>query len=179
LNKENYMKFRNVMIAAALGIVAAISTVALAAITTSTNPANAPTGTHYKSGTASCSVSGTTVNCTGYTLAGVGNADATASLVANYSGTIDCTNKGGNLVESHTTSFTDSATSGSLSPKNGNLTVPSLTASPTQREISGATSCPNPNWTATLRSGSLTLTSFTYTLTFAGFSGPYITITGP
>jgi len=27
--------------------------------------------------------------------------------------------------------------------------------------------------------GSVTLSSFTYTLTFAGFTSPYITITGP
>ena len=33
--------------------------------------------------------------------------------------------------------------------------------------------------TKELESGTVTLSSFTYTLTFAGFSGPYITITGP
>jgi hypothetical protein len=175
------MKFRNLMIAAVLGIVAAISTVALAVISTSINPANAPTGTHFKSGSAICTVSGTTVNCTGYTLAGVGNANATSSLVAHYSGTVDCTNNGGNLVESHTTTVTASRTSGDLSPKNGNLTVPALSATPTAPEISGGVNCPNPNWTATLRGGSLTLTDFTYTLHFAGFAAGqnYITITGP
>jgi hypothetical protein len=166
------MKFRNLMIAAVLGIVAAISTVALATI----NPANAPNGTHFKSGSATCSSSGTTVTCSGYTLAGVGNTNATANLSASYSGTVDCTNKGGNLVESHTTSVTTSATSGSIQSKNGNLTVPSISATPTAPQISGAVNCPNPNWTATLRGGSLTLTSFTYTLTFAGFSGAYITL---
>jgi hypothetical protein len=175
------MRFRNLLIAAVLGIVAAISTVALAVITTSTNPANAPTGTHYKSGTASCTVSGTTVTCAGYTLAGVGNSNATADLVAHYTGTVDCTNNGGNLVESHTTSVTASGTSGSIQSKNGNLTVPSISASPTAPAISGAVNCPNPNWTATLRGGSLTLTDFTYTLHFAGFAAGqnYITITGP
>jgi hypothetical protein len=39
--------------------------------------------------------------------------------------------------------------------------------------------CPNGNWTKELESGTVTLSSFTYTLTFAGLSGPYITITGP
>lgn len=172
------MRFRNLLIAAMLGVVAAISTVALA-VTTTTNPANAPTGTHLQSGTPTCSVSGTTVTCTSYQLAGVGNADATASLVANYRGTVDCRNHGGNVVESHSTSFSDQKTTGSLSPKNGKLTVPSLQASPTPAELSGATFCPNPNWTAELRPGTLQLTSFTYTLRFAGFSAPYITITGP
>ena len=38
--------------------------------------------------------------------------------------------------------------------------------------------CPNPNWTPSIRPGTLTLDSFTYTLTFAGFTSPYITITG-
>jgi hypothetical protein len=37
--------------------------------------------------------------------------------------------------------------------------------------------CPNPNWTPSIRTGTLTLESFTYTLTFAGFASPYITIT--
>jgi hypothetical protein len=39
--------------------------------------------------------------------------------------------------------------------------------------------CPNPNWTPEFHPGTLTLNSFTYTLTFAGFTGAYITITGP
>jgi hypothetical protein len=38
--------------------------------------------------------------------------------------------------------------------------------------------CPNPNWTPSIRGGTVTLNSFTYTLTFVGFSSPYITITG-
>ena len=38
--------------------------------------------------------------------------------------------------------------------------------------------CPNPNWIPEIREGTLVLESFTYTLTFAGFSSPYITITG-
>jgi hypothetical protein len=173
------MKFRNLLIVAVLGIVAAISTVSLAAITRTINPAAAPTGTHFKSGDATCAVSGTTVSCSSYTLAGVGNTNATSSLVAHYSGTVDCTNKGGSLVESHTTTVTASSTSGDLSPKNGNLTVPATSVSPSPPAISGAVNCPNPNWTATLRGGSLTLTDFTYTLHFAGFTGDFITITGP
>src|SRR5437763_11784204 len=54
---------------------------------TSTNPANAPQGTHYKSGTATCSVNSNTgsVTCSRYTLAGVGNTNVTANLSATYS----------------------------------------------------------------------------------------------
>ena len=38
--------------------------------------------------------------------------------------------------------------------------------------------CPNPNWTPSIWAGTLVLNSFTYTLTFAGFSNAYITIDG-
>jgi hypothetical protein len=36
--------------------------------------------------------------------------------------------------------------------------------------------CPNPNWTPVIRGGTLTLVSFSYTLTFEGFSAPAIEI---
>ena len=63
--------------------------------------------------------------------------------------------------------------------KNGFLTVPSLSVTaPTADQFLSQQSCPNPNWTPTLGSA-ITLSSFDYTLTFAGFSGPYIEFTGP
>jgi hypothetical protein len=37
--------------------------------------------------------------------------------------------------------------------------------------------CPNPNWTPSIRPGTLVLETFTYSLTFSGFGSPYITIT--
>jgi hypothetical protein len=165
--------------AAVLGIVAALF-VAVGAAATTVNPANAPTGTHYKSGTASCSVSGGTVTCSGYTLAGVGNANATATLTASYTATVVCVNGGGNPSDSqHQGSFTQTVGPTRLEPKNGNLTVPQLSASaPTAQQFLAQQTCPNPNWTPALGSA-ITLSSYTYTLTFAGFSGPYITITGP
>jgi hypothetical protein len=165
--------------AALLGVVAALLVGVGAA---ATNPSNAPNGTHFKSGTASCSTtSGGSVSCTGYTLAGVGNINATANLTATYSATVVCVNGGGNTSDSqHQGSFTASSSSGTLQSKNGNLTVPSLSATaPTEQQFLAQQTCPNPNWTPTLGPGGITLSSFTYTLTFAGFSGPYITITGP
>ena len=171
------MKPRNLLIAAVVGIVAAISAVALAA----TNPANAPQGTHFKSGTASCSAaSNGTVTCTGYTLAGVGNTNAQADLSATYTGTVVCRNGGGQLSDSqHQGTFTVPTSSGTLQSKNGNLTVPSLsTSAPTEQQFVAQQTCPNPNWTPTIPGG-ITLSSFTYTVSFAGFAGPYITITGP
>jgi hypothetical protein len=152
------------------------ASVAVAAITTTINPANAPSGTHLQSGTIGCTVgSNLSVSCSAYELSGVGNTNANVSLSASYSATIDCTNHGGNLVESHTATFSDSDSAAVTSSKNGRMRVPAQSVSP----FAAPQVCPNPNWTPSIRSGTLVLNSFTYTLTFAGFSGAYITITGP
>jgi hypothetical protein len=168
-------------------VVAVISSITLlvgvagATQTTTTNANNAPNGTHFKSGTATCSVNPRTgsVTCSQYTLAGVGNTNVTANLSAAYSATVVCINGGGNPSDSqHQGTFTQSSTSGTLQPKNGNVTVPSLTATaPSPQQFLALQTCPNPNWTPTL-AGPITLSSFTYTVQFVGFGGPYITITG-
>lgn len=163
------------VVAAAAVFAAAAAFPAIAAA--ATNPANAPQGTHFKSGTAACTTSGTAVTCNGFTLAGVGNTNATANLSATYSGTVVCRNAGGNLSDGqHQGTFTVPVSSGTLQSKNGNLTVPSLTANaPTEQQFIAQQTCPNPNWTPELQ-GPITLSGFTYTLTFAGFSAPYITL---
>jgi hypothetical protein len=155
-------------------LVAVSASVALAA--TSINPANAPSGTHLQAGAIGCAVEsdGLTVSCTAFELAGVGNTNAFVSLTANYSGIVDCFNKGGNLVESHETTFsaTNEAT---LTPsRNGRLRVDARSVSP---DLDLAEPCPNPNWTPEFHEGSPTLDGWMYTLTFAGFASPYITIT--
>jgi hypothetical protein len=165
---------------AVLGTVAMFAGYASAA--TTTNPANAPNGTHYKSGSATCTVAGDgSVSCSSYTLAGVGNTDATVDLTATYTATVVCVNGGGNTSDSQHQG-TQSKETGPipLTPtKNGNLTVPSLSVTaPTADQFLSQQSCPNPNWTPTLGSA-ITLSSFDYTLTFDGFSGAYIEITGP
>src|SRR6266498_3260119 len=138
------------------------------------DPANAPGSSHLTSGTPSCTVNADrSIDCSAYVLGGVGHTNADVSLTANYSATIDCTNHGGNLVESHTTTFSDSSSATLTSSRNGQLRVPAQSAS----AFSAPQVCPNPNWTPSIRPGTLTLNSFTYTLTFAGFSSPYITIT--
>jgi hypothetical protein len=146
------------------------------------NPANAPTGTHVQTGTPTCSVDATTllVTCSSYELAGVGNANATGSLQASYTATVQCRNNGGQIVEVKSQVTGAARTTGSLSPKNGRLAVPSLTSAPvpSAAEFEAQATCPNGNWTKELLGGTITLSSFTYTLTFAGFTGPYITITG-
>jgi hypothetical protein len=142
------------------------------------NNAAAPSGTHVanNSDEPTCTVAvDLDVNCDNYTLGGVGNTNATVSLVATYSATIDCTNRGGNLVESHTSTFSDSSTATVPSSRNGQLRVPAQSAS----AFDAPQVCPNPNWRPSIREDTLELESFTYTLTFAGFSSPYITISEP
>lgn len=144
------------------------------------NPANAPNGTHVQSGTPACQISGFTVTCSSYDLAGVGNTNANATLSATYSGTVLCTNPAGHVAPGQTQNPTIPTSTGQLSPKNGRLTVPTLTSA-TQATIEQAlrqnTTCPNIKWTKSVQPGSISLVGFTYTLTFTGFNGAYITIT--
>jgi hypothetical protein len=154
------------------------ASVASAVITETINPANAPSGTHLQAGDIECTVGtdGLTVSCSDFELAGVGNTNATLALSATYSATIDCRNHGGNIVESHETTFDDSVEVPLRATRNGRLRVGEVEASP---DLDLAEPCPNPNWTPEFQPGTLTLDSFSYTLTFAGFTAPYITITGP
>ena len=175
------MRKLGIVTALVMLVTAVAASAALATISTNINPANAPSGAHYKSGTASCTVSGTTVNCTGYTLAGVGHTNATADLTATYTATVVCVNNGTHTSDGqHQGSFPKETGPVPLKPdKNGNLPVPPLSVSaPSESDFLAQQTCPNPNWTPTVPGG-ISLQSFTYTLTFAGFSGAYITITGP
>jgi hypothetical protein len=89
------------------------------------NSANAPGSSHLASGTPSCTVNADlSIDCSAYVLGGVGHTNATVSLAATYSATIDCTNHGGNLVESHTTTFSASSSATVASTMNGQLRVP-------------------------------------------------------
>ncbi len=135
---------------------------------------NTPGGGHLQSGAIGCTVGADLVSlsCSSYEVAGVGNTNADLSLVANYSATIDCTNHGGNLVETHTSTFSAGVQQTLSSSKNGRLRVGTASASP----FSAPQVCPNNNWKPSIRSGTLVLTSFSYTLTFAGFSSPAVTI---
>jgi hypothetical protein len=143
------------------------------------NSANAPGSSHLASGSPSCTVNADlSIDCSAYVLGGVGHTNATVSLTANYTAIIDCFNPGANRnnpIESHTTSFSPTSSATVASTKNGQLSVPVRSVS-----FSGApVGCPNDNWTPTIRPGSVTLVSFSYTLTFAGFASPYITISEP
>jgi len=151
------------------------------AITSTINPANAPTGTHLQSGTIACTVNGTSISCNSYELAGVGNANATAALDASYSATVRCRNHGGQIVDVKSQVKSATVSTDQLEPKNGRLAVPALSTGslPGEAAFTSQATCPNGNWTKELLGGTITVSSFTYTLTFAGFASPYITITGP
>jgi hypothetical protein len=180
--RQAFLKKRSLAAAAVIGVVAAILVAVGTAATTMFNAANAPSGTHVQTGTPSCSIGADNlVTCSSYELAGVGNANATGSLDATYTATVQCRNHGGQIVEVKSQAESAPTTTGSLSPKNGRLTVPSLNSGPvpSAADFEAMATCPNGNWTKELKSGTVTLSSFTYTLTFAGFTGAYITITGP
>jgi hypothetical protein len=141
--------------------------------------ANAPGSSHLRSGTVQCVVNADLdVNCSPYVLGGVGNTNATVSLEANYTATIDCNNPGNNRnnpIETHEAAFESTSTATVPSTRNGQLRVPAQSASAGDVEQV----CPNDNWIPEIRAGTLELTDFTYTLTFLGFDAPYITISQP
>ncbi|MDQ0078659.1 hypothetical protein [Arthrobacter oryzae] len=175
-----YKRFFAIIAALAM-LMFGVTTSALAA--TTITPAAAPTGTHLQSGTIGCSVNTATqvVSCTTFELAGVGNTNATATLITTYTATVQCRNRGGQIVEVKSQVKAAEATTGDIAPKNGRLRVPALSSStvPTAAQFEAQATCPNGNWTKELLGGTITLSSFTYTLHFAGFTGDYITITGP
>jgi hypothetical protein len=146
------------------------------------NAGGTPSGGHLQSGSIFCAVSSTlviTCSSTGeYKINGIGNTNANAALSATYSATVHCTNKGGNLVEVKSQPQTAPATSGTLRAKNGSLTVTQISTSPpTNQQFEAAATCPNGNWSKSVAPGP-TLESFTYTLTFVGFSTPAVSISG-
>jgi hypothetical protein len=142
-------------------------------------PENAPSGTHLQTGTIDCTESATGVSCTTYELAGVGHTNATVSLAATYSATIQCTNNGGQLVEAHDDAVTTVTSAALTSSKNGRLAVPALSSTaPTEAEVLAQADCPNPNWTPSVQAGSVQLASWTYMLTVAGFTSPYLLLNG-
>jgi hypothetical protein len=174
------MKRLGIFATLAMLVMAVSASVALGDITTSITPANAPQGTHVQSGTIGCTVDDVTVSCTTFELAGVGHTNATLLYEATYTATIDCYNKGvnpQNPIESHQATFSDVQEIPLRSTKNGRLRVPSVGSSPAT--VVDEATCPNPNWTPVVRTGTLELVSFSYSVTFEGFQNPYILITGP
>src|SRR5215217_4996604 len=150
-----------------------------------TNFANAPSGAHYRQGSAEpvCTSTVTpttgaiTVSCTGTQIAGVGNTNADLSLAVTGTANFVCHNPGNdNIVEPHSGSVSE-VTSTTLTPsRNGTLVVPAQSVTISPEEAAAQFTCPNPNWREEF-TGFSDL-SFAYSLTFAGFTEPAISITG-
>jgi hypothetical protein len=165
----------------ALSLVAALA--APAAWGTTVFPDRAPSGAHYRqnAGEPICTIYGLAVNCSGTQIAGVGNNDANVSLTVTYSATVQCKNNGGQIVDVKT-----QATSSMPAPdettqlRNGTLVVSAFGTSnpPSNQTFMALATCPNTNWTKVLL-GTATVTSYTYTLTFQGYTAPAITVTYP
>ena len=115
------------------------------------------------------------VTCSPYVLGRVGHTNADAALTASYPATIDCFNKGTSKNNPARVPHDDLP-----GQQHGHGAVDEEGAgSAPQQSVSAFSApqvCPNPNWMPQIRSGTLALNSFTYTLTFAGFSSTYITI---
>jgi hypothetical protein len=144
--------------------------------------ATGPSGAHYANGYSApvCTVDGTqSVSCTGTVIGGVGNTNAVAMLSATYSGTVECRNHGGQIVDVKTQS-TEATSSGNLKPsRNGQLVVPPLgTAAPSADDLKKDANCPNGNWTKELLAGP-NLTGYVYTITFASYTQPFFSKVGP
>lgn len=143
----------------------------------------APTGAHFRQGFGDpvCSINGLTVSCTGTEIAGVGNNDANVMLAVTYSATVQCRNNGGQIVDVKTQSTVSvPAPDETTEIRNGTLVVAPFSASnpPSNQTFLDLATCPNPNWTKVLL-GTPTVTGYTYTLTFEGYSLPAITVSYP
>lgn len=158
-----------------LGVTLALALLFAATAQAVTDFGNAPSGAHYAKGAAEpvCTISGTTVSCTGTQIQGVGNTNARAVLDVSTTISGVCHDPGNDkIVEPHSKTTTGESAADLTPSRNGRLDVPPLSAA-------GATSttftCPNKNWRPEITS---VVTSFTYTLTFAGFGAPVISISG-
>jgi hypothetical protein len=168
------------------GIIAVLSLMALALAAVPalavTNFDNAPGGAHYRQGSVEpvCTINpdDNSVSCTGTTIGGVGNTNADLNLITTVSANLTCTNKGGNVVEPHSGTFSDSVDADLTPNRNGQIVVGAVETDPiTDADILRDFTCPNgKNWTDAI-AGTPT-TSFSYTLTFDGFTEPAIEITG-
>jgi hypothetical protein len=146
---------------------------------TTIDESQAPQGAHISKGTPNCFLlpGNVTVQCGSVTIVGIGKTNATTTLSAVYSATFDCLDESGNVVTS-VREPTQTAT-GQPSPENGRITTPILRSSVPSGEdfiADGGVSCPG-GTTPQIVPDSLTVDSFTYTVSFDGFTGNYIKIT--
>ena len=118
-----------------------------------------------------------TVSCTGTQIAGVGNTNADLSLAVEGTANFVCHNPGNeNIVDPHSASVSEETSTALVPSRNGTLVVPTQSVTISPEEAAAQFTCPNANWTEEF-TGFSDL-SFTYSLTFAGFGEPVISITG-
>ncbi len=146
---------------------------------------NAPSGAHFRKGSAEpvCTSStvpttgAITVSCTGTQIAGVGNTNANLLLEVEGTANFVCHNPGNdNIVEPHSDSVTESVSTPLVPSRNGTLVVPAQSVTISPEDAAAQFECPNPNWREEF-TGFSDL-SYTYSLTFVGFDQPAILITG-
>src|SRR5215207_11420887 len=133
-------------------LVTALAAVPALAVTDFTN---APSGAHYRQGSAEpiCTettvptTGAVTVSCTTTTIGGVGNTNADLLLDVTGTANFVCHNPGNeNIVEPHSASVA-ADTSTTLTPsRNGTLVVPAQSVTISPEQASEEFSCPNVNW---------------------------------
>lgn len=124
-----------------------------------------------------CNADGSTT-CSSFQICGVGNTNANANLNNDFSATVKCQNKGGNIVEVKTQTITASSSAFNIQSRNGCLTVPQLkTSVPSDQSFTQSATCPNGNWKKILESNTITST-FSYDVTFNGFTCPFVAFSG-
>jgi hypothetical protein len=139
----------------------------------------APTGTHLQTGATRCQCVDGTVSCTAFQLCGVGGSEATVLLNSAFAAMVECTNRGGNTVEVKTNSIPVGGTTQTVSARRGCVSIPELTTGPrpSNSTFENAATCPNENWSKDVVANSITNT-FDFSLTFSGFSCPYLSGSG-
>jgi hypothetical protein len=169
------------------GIIAVLSLLvtALAAVPAlaATNFENAPSGAHYKNRFAEpvCTTTtvpttgAITVSCTGTQIGGVGNTNADLDVALTGTANFVCHNPGNdNIVEPHSASVGESTSVEPTPSRNGTLIVPAQSATISPEDAAAQFECPNKNWREEFTGFSAV--SFTYTLTFDGFTEPAISL---
>jgi hypothetical protein len=145
----------------------------------------APNGATFKprnGPTSDCqcsSASGAT--CSGFSICGIGNTNATVTVTSKFSATVQCENGGHQIVE---VKSQDIPVTGEPEPlvagKNGCLAVTSQSpAPPTPAQFEAAATCPNRNWTPIFKTGTIVVDSSTLTLRFDGFGCDFLTFSCP
>ena len=134
-------------------------------------PAAASAQSGHFVGTPTCTDIGTQVSCDGK-VAGLGGTTFSLTVTAQGSGSVTCTNPGGNVAPGQSFTTTVSGSSGPLAtPRNGQFRFRDLT---TTAPTAPAGSCPNDKWTA--RVVDVVFTTATITLRENGTVSDRITV---